>query len=409
MVVNFNQNAVPNAQNPTLMPNVDQAVSHATGTVLQNPFKFLQSNPRAAALCAVTLSTNPTDGDVLTLTLSNPVLNGGSLAVSVTAASDTTTTAAAKLAAALTSNIAAMGRQIFGTSLANVVTVNQMGPVGNSTEVAFSSTGSTTAAYSNQNADTVTVGGSVEARVWTVALTGSATQSNVNSLEFTAASLAGNPVSVTYTTAMSDTLTLVATGLKNAINANSVLSGAGITATSSGQSITVNVPAVLNAVLSNNSAGGNTELYVPSQAAGKTLVLRFTNADFSGGHEDVSHLVVNGDTLASIAAALNAGINADSVLQEAGISSSLAGLVLTINQVGPDFATLSNASSGSPSETLTIAEPSGILAGGTGPVIPFLNFNSTQNSVQLRFRQGQPVKLSIEKVAILCQTGSPLL
>lgn len=410
MTVNF-QNPLPNAQNPTLMPNVDQAVSHATGTVLQNPGQFLVSNPRVAAVCDVTLSTNPTNGDVLTLTLTNPVLVGGSLSVSFTASSDTTTTAAAKLAAALTSNAAAMGRQIFGTCLANVLTVHQMGPVGNSTALSFASTGSTTAAFSNQSSDTVTVGGSVPADKWTALFGGSATEADVITLRFTAVGLPTGHKDVSITAPATPTLAALTTAMQTAVNADTDLAGVNITAPSITASTTLNIasagPVFMTAL--SYTQGSNTETITITHVVRETIVLRFSNADFSGGHEDVSHLVVNGDTLATIAAALNSGINADSVLQVAGISSTVNSLVITVDQAGPDFAILSNQTSGSPGETLTIAATGATLAGGSGPVIPFLNFVSTQNQMQLRFRQGQPVKLSIEKVATLCATGSPIL
>jgi hypothetical protein len=304
MTVNFSY-PLPNAQNPTLLPNVDQAVSNATGGAKLNPWQFLTANPRVAAVGSLTLSTNPTNEDVLTLTLLNPVLPGGSLAVSISASSDTTTTAAARLAAALTSNRIAMARQIFGSSLGAVLNVNQMGPVGNSTKLQFASTGSTTAVFSNQANDLVTVGGSV--------------------------------------------------------------------------------------------------------TADDVLTLRFTNSSFSGGHEDVAYTVLMADTTTTIATALAAGINADSVLEAAGISATSAAAVINVVQSGPEYAALSNVSAGEPSETLTISDVTGALGGGSGPVIPFLNFDSTQNQMQLRFRQGQPVILSLEKVALLCQTGSPLL
>src|SRR5579871_754541 len=141
MSENFNQSqfTLNSAQQPMLVPNLGQGYSNGNTTPVQSPAQVLAANPRAVASCTVTLSTNPTDGDVLTLTLTNPVLPSGSLAVNFTAASDTTTTAAAKLAAALTSNLTAMSYRIYGTSLANVLTVNELGPVGNFTQVTFSS------------------------------------------------------------------------------------------------------------------------------------------------------------------------------------------------------------------------------------------------------------------------------
>lgn len=139
--------------NPMLLPNLNS--STAAGGVLQgqSPAQLLVTFPRVAATDVGTLTTNPADDDVLTLTVTNLVLPGGSLSVSITAASDTVITAAAKLASALTSNATAHMYDLFGTSVGNdTFTVNQLGPVGNSSTLSFASTGSTTCAFASSGA-----------------------------------------------------------------------------------------------------------------------------------------------------------------------------------------------------------------------------------------------------------------
>lgn len=291
------------AQNPLLVPNLGQGYSNGLATPVLSAAEVLALNPRVVATSTVTLTGSPANGDVLSLTLSNPVLPGGALVVSFTASSDTAITSASKLAAALTSSLVAMQYNIYGTALGDVLTVNELGPIGNLTQVSFHSTGSTTAVLSNQASSTAVVGGS-------------ATES--------------------------DTVTLV-----------------------------------------------------------------FTNASFAGGHEDVSYTVLATPTLAIVAAGLNAAINADVVLQANNISSSVTAETLTISQKGPNFATLSYTQ-GENSETVVFASVAGQLQGGSGPVIPLLNFNFSEGSQQLRFLTGQPVVLSSQQVADLSVSGMPI-
>lgn len=82
----------------------------------------------------------------------------------------------------------------------------------------------------------------------TVTIGGTATPTDEVTLIFTNSKISGSPVDVAYTVLESDSLTLIATGLKTAINANVALAAAGITATSSGAVITVHENTDLNIV-----------------------------------------------------------------------------------------------------------------------------------------------------------------
>lgn len=240
-------NLVPSAQNPILVPLLYQGYSNGLTELGQNPAAILAKFPRVAAYSTLTFSTNPTDDDVSTLTLTNSVLPGGSLSVSSTASSDTTTTLAAKLAAALSLNATAMACQIVGTSLANVLTVHELGPVGNLTEVTFSST-HTTAVLSNQASSTAVVGGS-------------ATESDAVVLVFTNANFPGGYEDVTYTVLADDTLALVAQGLNAAINLDAVLKKNHISSTVVNETLTISQVGPNFATLS-YTKGGNSETVV---------------------------------------------------------------------------------------------------------------------------------------------------
>lgn len=296
-------NLVPSAQNPILVPLLYQGYSNGLTELGQNPASILAKFPRVAATETLTFSTNPTDADVSTLTLTSPVLPGGSLSVTSTASSDTTTTVAAKLAAALSLNATAMAFQIVGTSLANVLTIHELGPVGNLTQVSFSST-HTTAVLSNQTSSSAVVGASA--------------------------------------------------------------------------------------------------------TADDVVTIRFTNANFAGGHEDVSYTVAMSDTLALVAAGLNAAINTDAVLKANRISSSVVSATLTIHQQGLNFATMSYTKGGN-SETITFASLVGVLQGGSGAVIPAANFNFAEGPVGMRFIAGEPVPLSPNVLADIVAAGMPVI
>ena len=293
-----------NAGNPMLLPNLNLSTDSGNQLNAQSPAQALLANPRVAAVNAVTLVTNPTNGDVLTLTVANKVLPGGSLAVSVTASSDTAITAAGKLAAALTSNLVAMAYNLFATSAGTAeFTVNELGPVGNSSSLTFASTGSTTAVLSNQTSSTAVVGG--------------------------------------------------------------------------------------------------------TETDADVVTIRFSNATFSGGHEDVSVTTSGSEGLAAIATAMNTAINTDAVLQAAHISSTVASETLTISQKGPNFATLSYTAGGN-TETVVFKSLAGLLQGGSGPIVPLSNFTVGFGSAFQNLVAGQPYSFSDQTVAALVANSNPI-
>ena len=160
------------------------------------------------------------------------------------------------------------------------------------------------------------------------------------------------------------------------------------------------------AVLSNQAV--STAVIGGSETDADVVTIRFTNASFSGGHEDVSVTTSGSEGLAAIATAMNTAINADAVLKANGISSTVSSETLTISQTGPNFATLSYTQ-GENTETVTFASVAGVAQGGTGPVIPLLNFNSSQGNVTLVLKAGNPVILNTPTVADLVSSGSPVI
>jgi hypothetical protein len=90
--------------------------------------------------------------------------------------------------------------------------------------------------------------------------------------------------------------------------------------------------------------------------SGDSVVIRFSNVAFVGGHIDISFSVGMTTTLAQIASGLATAVNANITLSGDGITAHYtSGTSLEIRQTGPTIATLSNQSSGGATETLTFS------------------------------------------------------
>jgi hypothetical protein len=72
----------------------------------QSPEAFLAANPRADATCVYTISGTPGAGDIVAITLTNPLLPGGALPVSYTA-------------------LGAISVAVFAAEVAKVINANQ--------------------------------------------------------------------------------------------------------------------------------------------------------------------------------------------------------------------------------------------------------------------------------------------
>ena len=154
-----------------------------------------------------------------------------------------------------------------------------------------------------------------------------------------------------------DTLTSIATGLKNAINADSHLSTLGVTATSA------------TAVVSINSVSTNATTYTSSTSSGATETIALTlntnqnqiatvggtittsdkmtittyDAGLSGGSTAISYTAMSGDTLTSFATGLTAAINASTNLKNIGVTATSSGAQITIQSNSPNMTTYRHA------------------------------------------------------------------
>lgn len=173
----------------------------------------------------ITIGGTVTAGEKDVIRFSNEDLPGGKVVISILAAS-TTTARATALKNAINANLTLKALGLTATSSGALITLAA------DTDTA----GTTIVSYAWQPAKTVTVGGTPA-------------EGNAPVLTITNASLPGGNTPITYTVLVTDTTTaLVAEGLKNAINANSEMIGAGITATRSGAVVSIVVPEGIGAV-----------------------------------------------------------------------------------------------------------------------------------------------------------------
>lgn len=144
-------------QNPQLYPSMDFPVSSGSGTLdVLAPSKYLASFARTDATVTCTIGGTITNLDTITLTFTNaiiPAIGSQSAGAYTTSAytvvtADTTTTVADALESLvnLDPNLSALGIYATkaGTSNATRVILRQSGPIGNSTTVTSTITGSAT-------------------------------------------------------------------------------------------------------------------------------------------------------------------------------------------------------------------------------------------------------------------------
>jgi hypothetical protein len=160
----------PNSrQSPTLLPNFSMPVgSNGRGLQKLSPAQFLVNYPRVNATATATVGGTAASGDIVTVTLTNPVwknpnlgISGGSVTVSFTlGASDTLASTAEALASLI--NESAAAPFVTATASEAVLTISWPGPVGNFTALAKTVTGAITLTLSAASLS----GGSGPTYVW---------------------------------------------------------------------------------------------------------------------------------------------------------------------------------------------------------------------------------------------------
>jgi hypothetical protein len=237
------------------------------------------------------------------------------------------------------------------------------------------------------------------------------------------------PILVSAASTAGNTATQQATSLKNAINANTVLAAASITATGT-STVVVAIPAaeepIVLSVFPNIVNPTLATVAASSVIAGDTAAITITNANIAGGAQTVTYTAGALDTAATIATGLFNLINADELLVNAGISATngtpdvvsiawpaaigsitfseavtgTGNETITLSTAATEVMTLSTAAS----ETVTLGN-SGKFAGGTGPVIPGANAELTFGGSIIQLWYGRPRILDYTLLSALVAQG----
>lgn len=316
-----------------------------------------QSNTVTRARLAGTI----TAGNILTLTVTDSALPGGSKAINYTVVGgDTLSTIATKMAAAVTADTDMQNAGICASANAAIVSVKSSSP--NVTSYGSSTSGGATT--------TITLG-VTDNFVENAVVAGTKKTGDILTITFKDPALSGGTKNVNYTVLAADTLTTITTALKNAINADTALQAIGVSATSVGTSITIKSTSLNATTYAQSLSNGSTETISlsinqngpvrigigGSKTTGDTVSLVSYDTALSGGTKTTSYTVLAGDTLQTITSGLAAAINADTSLQGIGVSASSTGTVLTVNSNSTNATTYRSATSVTATETVSIGLP----------------------------------------------------
>jgi RHS repeat-associated protein len=307
------------------------------------------------------VSGTVTAGDVLTITAADPALPGGQQAINYSVQSgDSLSAIAANMAAAITSNANMQAAGINAVSTGSTIFVRSVSP--NETTFATSTSGGATETlsfgiFANGNYNAVVTGTVSSGDILTVTVKDSA--------------LAGGQQSAGYTVQVGDTLSSIATGVKNAISADTNLQTLGVTATAasnvvnvrSSSSNTTNYQvstssgATASMSLAPNVNGRQRALVGGTITAADVVTLHVFDAALPSGTQAVNYSVQSGDTLASVASGLSTAVNGDSNLQAAGISASSTSSTITLNSNSTNVTSYRRSVSAAATETISLVAP----------------------------------------------------
>ncbi len=184
-------------------------------------------------------------------------------------------------------------------------------------------------------------------------------------------SLSGGSTTVSYTVLSTDTLSSIATSLKNVINADAALSALGVTATSYGQVVTIRSASETATTYEQSTNSGATEkiglsinqnalqrvAISGSTTTGDTITFTVYDQGLTNGFETLNYTVSSGDTLTSIATNIANSINANSALQNIGVSATSVGQILSAQSDSLTRTTLQASTSLTASEIMIINPP----------------------------------------------------
>lgn len=304
-----------------------------------------------------------TTGNVLTVTVKDPALTGGQKAVSYTvAAGNTLTVIAQNLSRNINQDTALQAIGVSANAQSGKTFINLRSASANLTTYTASTSGGATTTMNF---------GIWRNGLWNATIGGTKTTGDVVTITVKDAGLAGGQQAINYTVLAGDTLTTIATGLKNAINANANLIALGVTATSVGTTISISsasknvtsytsstsVGATETIALAINQNGPQTATVAGTKTTGDTLTLNVYDAALPGGVQAIPYTVLAGDTLTTIATGLTTAINGNANLQAIAMSATSAGTVITLNSKSTNSTTYRATTSTTATETFTLSDP----------------------------------------------------
>ena len=272
--------------------------------------------------------------DVLSITVFDPALTGGSEAVSYTVPANGTSlsTIASGLASAVNADSGLSSIGVSASAAAQVVSLSST----SSNLTTYSGSVTPTAAGGTE---TIALGANVVGNT-TATVGGSATTGDALVVTVRSPNLSGGQEAVVYSVPASSTLSSIAAGISSAINADTNLAALGITASSSAAVVSIASSPTYTASKSSGATetitlGTTTNGQVSATiggtiTAGDTLTIQSNGGGLSSAVNS-TYTVLSGDTTSSVAAGLANAINGNSSLQLAGISGKSAAAVVNVN------------------------------------------------------------------------------
>ena len=308
-----------------------------------------------------------TVNDLLTITINDKGLPGGSVALNYTVQSgDTLNSIASNYTGLINSNSSL-------TALGITASVYN-----NSNTIQVTSTSSNITTYTRNRS-----GGATENIIFSI------NQNGINNLNISGVAKANDTINVnifdkglsngslslTYTVSSTDTLNTIASNIANLINNNATLQGLGVSSnvipTSSVvvlKSTSIN-PTTYRAntnsgaseyiVASLNTNGTNVVTFSGSAQTGQTVTLQVFDSNFSGGPVTLTYTIQSSDTLSTIASNVASLVNSNSVLQANGVTATSNSTSLYLKSVSSSTTTYTISQSNPTELFLNIS--SGIL------------------------------------------------
>lgn len=312
----------------------------------------------------VSINGTKTTGDILTITVFDPALTGGSEAVPYTVqAGDTLNSIASALKNAINADTALQAIGVGATSGSNTVSISSASA--NATTLGVSTSAGATevlAQYVNPNS------------TYTIGISGNSTASDTLTVKLFDPKLTGGSETINYVVQSGDTLTSIASNLASAINSNSNTSAIALNATASGQVISVSSNSINLTDYRLSVSSGATEImsfHLPqngtqtavlggSATVGDVVTLTVFDSQLAGGTEVANYTVQTGDNLANIAAGLASLVNANTNLQAINVNASSVGAVLNITSKSISTTTYIQSVSSGATETVFLAPVIGV-------------------------------------------------